>query len=307
MRTVANIAQQLMLELRDRKERWRRAVLLDQMQFDVFRYAWQKNRFDFSTFFTNSTAHFQHCYWRHMQPEAFTVKPDIDDIRRYGNAIQFGYESMDRQLGDFLRLDDGQTLFVLATALSQEPQLEYQDVGGWHFYRPYDAVALLRDLGIRYARLQSIMAQQYVLDLSSPAETEFASRRLRALTCDGQPLFHIIDKGPLSLGFGSNIKHQIPEHAVLSISTDEVTWSKRFYDLFYMIDGTKSGGHNPRGLLWFKTGHHHVYSEPVELMDVFPTLLEELGVQPPGDTALPGRSLSKQINSRSNAKSRAAA
>src|SRR5262249_49287054 len=50
------------------KTTWRRATTLDQFQFDIFRYYCHQLKPDFSTFFSNSTAHLQHSYWRCLEP-----------------------------------------------------------------------------------------------------------------------------------------------------------------------------------------------------------------------------------------------
>ena len=56
-------------------------MILDQLQFDLFRRHWKRARPDFSTFFLNSTAHYQHIYWRNMEPEHFKVKPEPGERR----------------------------------------------------------------------------------------------------------------------------------------------------------------------------------------------------------------------------------
>src|SRR5579885_635584 len=63
---IAVVRQMVLDQVLDKKEAWRRVVLLDKLQFDVFRYYFRKCKPDFATFFLNSTAHYQHSYWRHM-------------------------------------------------------------------------------------------------------------------------------------------------------------------------------------------------------------------------------------------------
>ena len=71
-------------------------LLLDRLQFDLFRWHWRRARPAFSTFFLNSTAHFQHFYWRNLEPERFSVRPGADEQRAYADAVLFGYRQMDR-------------------------------------------------------------------------------------------------------------------------------------------------------------------------------------------------------------------
>ena len=101
--TVAAIVRQLASE-RASDTRWKRAVLLDRLQFDLFRSHWKRARPDFSTFFLNSTAHYQHLYWRNMEPEHFKVKPEPGEQAVYEDAILYGYEQMDRICGQLMEL-----------------------------------------------------------------------------------------------------------------------------------------------------------------------------------------------------------
>jgi hypothetical protein len=80
---------------RDGHNRWRRAVILDRLQFDVFRSYYRKLEPTFSTFFLNSTAHYQHSYWRNMNPEPFQIKPTAAEQAEYAPAVLFGYQEMD--------------------------------------------------------------------------------------------------------------------------------------------------------------------------------------------------------------------
>ena len=80
--------------------KWRRVALLDKLQFDVFRYYYRRLQPDFCSFFVNSTAHLQHAYWRHLEPETFTVQPSATEVDKYRDAILFGYQQMDRLLGE---------------------------------------------------------------------------------------------------------------------------------------------------------------------------------------------------------------
>jgi len=130
------------------KTQWRRVAILDRLLFDVFSHYYKEKSPDFSTFFVNSTAHLQHSYWRHMQPEKFTVKPSPAELEKYSNAIFFGYKKMDDLLGDICRLAGDKARLVFATALSQQPYLKYEHLGGQNFYRPKDVERFLDELKI---------------------------------------------------------------------------------------------------------------------------------------------------------------
>jgi hypothetical protein len=100
-RTVSHTLRQLMVEkVKDKSLSWKRVAVLDRLSVDLFRHLHRKHRPDFATFFSNSTAHLQHTYWRAMEPEAFTVKPAPDHVARFGEAIQYGYRMMDGLIGE---------------------------------------------------------------------------------------------------------------------------------------------------------------------------------------------------------------
>src|ERR1700757_5055085 len=92
--------------------KWRRVALADRLQFDVFRHYYQRMRPDFATFFINSTAHLQHAYWRHMDPDAFSLKPSSQELANYRDAVLFGYQSMDALLRLFSTLAEQDTTII---------------------------------------------------------------------------------------------------------------------------------------------------------------------------------------------------
>ena len=114
------MARQLVTERLNRGVKWRRAALFDQIQYDVFRTYAREHAVRFASFFSNSTAHYQHLYWRNMEPQRFADPPGASDDPSLRDAIRDGYRSMDRLIGKFVADFPGATL-IFATALSQEP------------------------------------------------------------------------------------------------------------------------------------------------------------------------------------------
>jgi hypothetical protein len=127
---LTSIARQLLSE-RFGNTHWKRAFILDDLQFDLFSAGYRRLRPAFSTFFLNSTAHMQHVYWRHMEPDLFKATPTNGQLNDYRSAILHGYQRMDRLLDRMLDVVDGATV-VFATALSQQPCLAYEERGGKH-------------------------------------------------------------------------------------------------------------------------------------------------------------------------------
>lgn len=291
--TVAGILAQLGSErIGDRRLAWRRVALLDQLQFDVFRSYFRKYQPHFSSFFANSVAHLQHSYWRHMQPDAFTVRPSDDEMAVYGDAIRGGYLAMDGIVGRFLALAarEGATL-MFASALSQQPFLRHEALGGQHFYRLHDVAATLKRLGVAYHDVAPTMTHQYLMQCGSDEAAQAARTRLDALRLgDGQAVFGFpkVESAAGSLYFGCQVSTRTD--AETAIVDGQANAPLRFGDLFYQIEAIKSGSHHPEGCLWIQTGHHREHAEKPSILDILPTQLEMLGVPMPLG-AFQGRSL----------------
>lgn len=290
--TIASTLRQLASEhLTRRPLGWRRVAVLDALQADVFAHYHRRLRPHFATFFANSVAHLQHSYWRHMDPEPFTVRPGAEELAAYGDAVHWGYRAMDRIVGRMMALAKVQnaTLMFL-TALSQQPFLRHEELGGQHFHRLHNVERFLAGLGLAPDEVSPTMTHQYLARFKSPEQAEAARLRLAELRLDdGREVFGFpeIDAAPGALYFGCQVATRTaPDTPV----RDEATGAMRaFGELLYRIDAIKSGRHHPDGCLWIETGRHHVHESRPSILDVLPTQLEMLGVPVP--EGLPGQSL----------------
>jgi hypothetical protein len=280
-RTVAAVVKQILAEVRGH-HRWKRATILDLLQFDVFCHYWKRQRPAFSTLFLNSTAHFQHLHWREMEPELFQVQPTAAEAAAFRSAILFGYEKMDDLLARVLEMADKQTTVVLATALSQQPCLGYEHQGGKAFYRPLDFEGLLAFAGVSgYTGVAPVMAHQFHIELESEDAARDGQERLTALRVDGHPAMSVERKGRQIFAW-CPITTDLGPTAVLQSEAGGRHLSRDFHSIFYKVEGLKSGMHHPDGLLWIRrpTTEHHIFEQPVDLALVAPTLLAELGIAP---------------------------
>jgi hypothetical protein len=278
--TVRAIGRQLAAERRH-DVRWKRAALLDRIQFDVFSHYTRTIRPRFSTFFSNSTAHYQHLYWREMAPELFAIKPTAEDRARHGEAIRFGYREMDRLIGRFLELAGGGTTLVFCTAISQQPCLTYEDQGGKIGYRPRDLSLLMRFAGLPQAQAAApVMAEEFNLYFATEDEARRAERRLLALRVAGRQALRVERTGAQLHG-GCCVHHRLPDDARLE--ADGGPGGARFLDLFHEIAGMKSGMHHPDGMLWIRTParRHVTHEHKVPLASVAPTILDLLSLPRP--------------------------
>lgn len=280
IRTVLDIMKQLVSEKTQGSHlSWRRVAILDWLQTDLFMHYFKKSRPNFSTFFLNSTAHLQHTYWRHMDPEAFSVRPDQVELDRYGDAILFGYQNMDRALGRFFALEKRfPVTLILASALSQQPFLKAEGEGGQRFYRPRNMESFLAWLDLKPSSSQPVMTHQYMLRFDQADQADQAVSRLEKLTVHNQRLLDIDRRDPTTVYIGSQIRQLLPDDSELIGMNGE---SRPFADLFYLIDATKSGCHHPDGVLWFKTGEGQKHEDRVSILNVLPTLLDMFDVPVP--------------------------
>ncbi|WP_137172584.1 hypothetical protein [Massilia sp. HP4] len=290
--TIRRLATQLVVErTSDRRLSYRRASLLDLMQFDVFRWYYKRNRPSFATFFINSTAHMQHAYWRHHDPDAFEVKPRADEMSVYGDAIRSGYEAMDKLVGEFLELAQSTgARLVFMTALSQQPFLRLESKGGQKFYRLHDVERFLRQWNIAYTEVSPTMTNQYLVRFNSAEEVRAAREQLSAFTIEnGQRVIDIRDAEDNALYFGCGLHGSVAKDSQVN---DQLGGKQvKFGDMLYAIDVMKSGCHHPHGALWITGGSGDRHASLVSILDVYPTLLDLLGVDKPATGERRGASL----------------
>ena len=282
--TVKSAVKQLLNERKEGK-RWRRAFILELLQFDVFVDTFRKQRPMFSTFFLNSTAHMQHVYWRNMQPELFKIKPTEKDQEQYSNAILEGYIHMDRILERLLKVVGDDTTIVFSTAISQQPFLRYEDAGGKRIYRPKDFAAFGTWAGLENVKEYApVMSEQFWIHFNTESDAEKAAARLATITMDGEPCMGI-GKDGASIFSGFQLRRQIGPDVELVAPAGKT----RFFDLFYEIEGLKSGMHHPEGIFWVRDARvpRPTSDDHVPLESITPTILDLMHIRIPDHLKAP--------------------
>lgn len=277
IRSVVQILGQLASERFNRLATWKRATLLDRILSDVFCFYYRRLRPDLATFFINSTAHYQHAYWRYMEPERFGGQPSKEEQREYQQAILFGYQQMDRLLEDFFALEEHGATLVLATALSQQPYVKHEATGGQRFYHPRNLEAFLKLLGIEWVELNPVMAHQYNCRFDSDESRDSAKSALEKVTCNGEQVFGFAESLPRSLFFANQIMVEVSAESMLDVIVDGSARRIPYFDVFSIVNETKSAYHHPDGVLWIKSGMHRRHAGKVSILDVMPTTLGWLG------------------------------
>ena len=259
--TAKTIALQLASERLDRKVGWKRAAILDRVQFDLFRSVYRRLQPQLATFFINSTAHFQHVYWRDMEPEHFQIQPDPAHRAQHEKSILFGYQAMDRLVGQTLELAGPDTTVVFCTALSQQPCTIYEEKGGKTFFRARDFAQFLPAVGITApCKVAPVMSQQFHLDFETEEASRDAEAKLGALElADRGRVMYVVRKGT-SVFAGCTIAQAVDAEARINIRGSDQTL--RFFDLFYAVDLLKSGMHHRDGMFWIRTPAEATLRQP---------------------------------------------
>lgn len=279
-RTAAGTLRQLAAE-QGGAQKWKRASILDRLQWDVFRHNFKRLRPTLSTFFLNSTAHYQHYYWRDQNPELFAIKPDPQHAAEHRDAILYGYQQMDLIVREALALCDAGTSLVLCTGLSQQPMLKYEESGGKLCFRPSDIGALAALAGVESPyRHVPVMAEEFQLHFQDDAAAEGAAERLESLRlADGTPVMRVSAAGSRLYCGCALISDPGPEAAICAPHTNRST---PFFEQFHPLEGIKSGIHHPDGLLWIRAPQRASaqVSRKVSLEEIAPTLAFLCGVDP---------------------------
>lgn len=271
--TAAGLLRQLVAERRSPEVRWRRASCLDSLQYDLFRRLVRRHDVQFATFFSNSTAHYQHYYWRNMEPSQFTTAADATDGESLRDAIRFGYQSMDRLLARFMS-DFPDAVLVLCTALSQEPWRDATKMT----YRPRNFDALLQFAGVEatVVGVEPVMAEEFIVRFGSESAAIEGAERFAALTVEGEPALKFVREGDSLVGGCSLQRPGVLDRTIAGGRTPRLLG-----DLFHPVHTVRSGRHHPEGALWFRTGSHLRQEQPASLIDIAPTILQIFSVDPP--------------------------
>lgn len=275
-KTIAQLADE-----RRSPSKWRRAAILDRLQWDMFRKIYQKERPALATFFLNSTAHYQHYFWRNMDPQPFANKPDAEQQAKYGDAVEFGYRQMDQIVGEAFALADENTSIVLCTALSQQPMLTHEDRGGKQIFKPHDQERLFRFAGVagqyEYA---PVMAEQFHLIFADEQAAADAEQKIQALRLDDGTELMLARREGNRIFSGCKLE-QFPASSARIVSQHS-NESVLFTEFFYPVEAVRSGMHHPDGILWVRlpSRERQVINRKVPLIEVAPTLLSLVGIDP---------------------------
>jgi hypothetical protein len=272
--TVMTAVRQLAEEKTSGRDlKWRRALILDLLMWDVFEKEYQRRRPAFATFFANSTAFLQHRYWRHMDPGAYQVKPNAAEMAAYGDAVESSYRHMDKLVGRAMKLVGPNGRIVFCTALSQEANLRYEHIGGKFVYRAHAFEELAAAMGAPAgATFEPVMTHQAWASYDTKEGADGFEAALAGLQANGKTIMEW-KRADNRVFFWCGFISKVDDDLTLStVKGDRAAFS----DLFALVGQVNNSQHNRNGCFWVQSpnGRGQVHDEKLPLEQVHDRLLE---------------------------------
>ena len=291
--TVMTAVRQLAEEKTGGRDlKWRRSLILDLLMWDVFEAEYRRRKPAFATFFANSTAFLQHRYWRHMQPDAYQVKPGETEMAAYGDAVASSYRHMDKLVGRAMKLVGPQGRIVFVTALSQEANLRYEHIGGKFVYRPHSFAALNTFAGgPAGATFEPVMTHQAWASFATKEDAVAFEAALNAIQSNGATVMEW-RRTENRVFFWCRFISKVDDDLQL---TNAMTGARApFSDLFALVGQVNNSQHNRNGAFWIERdggkGVVHADKLPLEraagmLLDLLPERGEKTARTPAHELA----------------------
>jgi hypothetical protein len=297
--TAARIALQLAREKVEPHLAWKRVALQPLINYDFFESLYRRYCPDFATWHTNHAAHYMHRYWRAMDDRPFSVAASQDEKKKYGGAIEYGYELCDELLGRFMKLCGDDTVLVVASSMGQEPYRHHGYTAGKIPVRIRDMRRLLALIGAEgVTEVNPMLLPQWNLCIPNAAKRAIVCKRLQAATCVGgvhPRAMDVIETGDILTLSPRAIAKQGGEVRYFFPGVPKA--SPKGYplgDLFVAdLPTANESMYHPTGVLgfWGKGVRAGVEINDTTNLDIAPTLLALLGVPVP--SVMKGRVLAE--------------
>jgi hypothetical protein len=291
--TYAALGKQLLAERRRPAMSNRRRTYQSVLLFDIFARQLQRSRPQFSTFFTNHVASAMHRYWAAHRPEDYErLGLSQDWLETFRDEVMWATgqaADMIERLADYVDANPGSQLWIASSMGQRATMAESLETQLYltHPARFLDAMGLPGD---DVWEQRPAMLPQFNLVVAAEYVESFFDA-LRTVRVGGEPLhFKRSDNGFFSLDFGQANLHDQPDavtiageaRPIASLGLETVEIEDRSDTTAY---------HVPEGIL----AVYDPASPPpdngsrpeVSVLEVAPTLLKILGVEPPAYMARP--------------------
>lgn len=297
--TCAAIAAQLVRERFEPHLHWKRVSLQPLINYDFFEALYRRNQPDFATWHTNHAAHYMHHYWRAMDDTKFHAPAPAEEKRKYGAAVEYGYEVCDKLLGRFLELIDEDTILVLASSMGQQPYLADLYPEGKIVVRFKDIHKVLNLIGAKgVTEVIPTMVPQWnvkVPDAADRARIKSLFERAHVKGGTKREAFHVSEVGEILTVTPYGLAKREGEIRYFFPDAPLSDPKGHLIDELFVMDAPspKEGMHDPKGVLvvWGKGIRPGIEIKNATNLDIAPTVLSLLGIPVP--SVMNGRVLSE--------------
>ena len=270
----------------NKHRKWEKVSLQPLINLDFYEALYKKYRPEFSTFHSNHVAHYMHRYWRAMDPDAFRLKPTPEEIKKFGGAIEFGYDVCDQLLRRVWNLADENTVVIVASGLGQQPYV-VDKFEGRVMVRVKNIDHVLDLLGVKGRCTPSaVMAPQWNLGFTDPAALAQAQKLLSSAYA-GTPerkLFAFDTVGNM-INFNLSQKNLHPVDPEMEVVFPDAGGQRfKLKDIAAMEDETpKEGYHDQAGVLLMRGAgiKKGAVVKDCTNLDLAPTMLHLMGLPIP--------------------------
>jgi hypothetical protein len=144
-------------------------------------------------------------------------------------------------------IDLDSTLVIIASGLSQIPDVRHEHEGGMNYYRLNDHKIFARLVGLTDQTIFPLMSRDWQIKVDSKDSAKFVCHTLSGLKVSNEPLFAISQDIEGFVFVETQITKHIEPDAVIT-DTDQRSIG-RFHDLFTNI-AVKSAHHTGVGTMW---------------------------------------------------------
>lgn len=246
IKLMLRIAKQVVEQRLDPKVKWRLAGLFDMFLAEIFCSVQKVPDYRYLTLFLNSVAHYQHHFWRNLEPSKFSPDVKAPDCRPQDNPLLFGYKTMDEILGRVMKdvnLDD--TLVLIASGLSQISDTRYEHQGGMNYYRLLDHKKFAAAIGLSPDVVFPLMSRDWQLRVKADVKAQVRAQ-LDSFRVGKDKLFSVSEDTEGYIFVETEVTKIISDSEVVYRGDKEFGI---FGDLFTR-SAVKSGQHTGIGILW---------------------------------------------------------
>ena len=222
-------------------KRWRKALFLDMLLYEMHKTLFKRKKPDFSTLFLNAGAHIQHHYFYNssyvrsqmLKNPSWYIDEDSDPFLEM-------LEVYDQMLIDLLSQKD--TEVIIATGLSQKPFEELK-----FYYRLKNHAQFLQKIGINFNDVVPRMTRDFLISFNSIDQAFIAEEKLsKILVNNKSKLFEEIDNRGKDIFITLTYPHEIDDKTFISYEGVVLP----LHDLVTFV-AIKNGEHQGKGFAFF--------------------------------------------------------